>query len=55
MTSTGKKARKHSGMNRFEIKRARRSKADERLADHDARIGTNARHAKRREAEKKKA
>lgn len=55
MNNNGKKHRKSSGMNRFEIKRATRAKRHEALAGatYDPKIGTNARMAAKRESEKK--
>lgn len=56
MNSNGKKSRKNRGMNRFEIKRATRSKRHESLnnPEYDPNVGTNARiSAKRREDRRK--
>jgi hypothetical protein len=48
MNSNGKKARRATGMNRLELKRANRTKRHEALADpnYNPKIGTNARKAK---------
>jgi hypothetical protein len=55
MNNNGKKARKESGMNRHKIKRAMRAKRHEALATapYNPKIGTNARMAVKREAEKR--
>ena len=55
MNSNGKKARKNTGMSRYECKRATRSKRHEKLNldSYNPKIGTNARMAAIREAEKR--
>jgi hypothetical protein len=52
MNATGKRARKASGRNRHEIKRATRAKRHAALSDphYDPKIGTNARMAVNRQA-----
>lgn len=55
MNQNGKAARKDSGMNRHEIKRAMRAKRHESLvtAPYNPKIGTNARLAAKRKSEKR--
>lgn len=52
MNTNGKKARKETGMNRHELKRATRMKRHEHLGDtpYNPNIGTNARKAESRRA-----
>jgi ribosomal protein S8E len=55
MNTNGKKARKETGMNRHELKRATRMKRHERLGDapYNPNIGTNARKSESRRALKR--
>lgn len=54
MNTCGKRARKASGLTRFELKRANRQKRHDRLnnADYNKNIGTNARLAVKRQSER---
>lgn len=50
MNTNGKKARRETGQNRYELKRANRKKRHEALSDpnYNPRIGTNARKGLRK-------